>query len=57
MDELELRHKALEDEITEALHHRSADDPMIAEFKRRQLYIKEELERLRDEVRSQAKLS
>ena len=56
MDELELRHKALEGEITEALHHRSIDDLMIVDLKRRKLYVKEELERLRDEVRSQAKL-
>jgi hypothetical protein len=45
--ELERRHKALEDEIAEALLHWSADDLMIAELKRRKLHIRDEIEQLR----------
>lgn len=45
--ELECRHKALEEEIAEALLHWSADDLMIAELKRRKLHIRDEIEQLR----------
>jgi hypothetical protein len=45
--ELEQRHKALEDEITEAFAHSSTDDFKIAELKRRKLLLKDEIERLR----------
>ena len=48
--ELERQHKALEEEIAEALLHRSADDLMVAELKRRKLNIRDEIERLRDEA-------
>jgi len=48
--ELERRHKALEEEIADALLHRSADDLMVAELKRRKLNIRDEIERLRDEA-------
>ena len=48
--ELERRHKSLEEEIAEALLHRSADDLMVAELKRRKLNIRDEIERLRDEA-------
>ena len=44
---LERRHKALEDEIAEALAHSSTDDLKIAELKRRKLLLKDEIERLR----------
>jgi hypothetical protein len=47
---LERRHKALEEEIAEALLHRSADDLMVAELKRRKLNIRDEIEQLRDEA-------
>jgi len=50
INELERRHKALEEEIAEALLHRSADDLMVAELKRRKLNIRDEIERLRDEA-------
>jgi len=50
ISELERRHKALEEEIAEALLHRSADDLMVAELKRRKLNIRDEIERLRDEA-------
>ena len=48
--ELERRHKALEEEIAEALLHSSADDLMVAELKRRKLHIRDEIEQLRDEA-------
>ena len=50
ISELERRHKALEEEIADALLHRSADDLMVAELKRRKLNIRDEIERLRDEA-------
>lgn len=45
--ELERRHRALEDEIAEALTHPSSDGLKIAELKRRKLQVKDEIERLR----------
>ena len=49
--ELERRHQALDDEITEAMAHPSTDDLKIAELKRRKLQVKDELARLRQEAR------
>jgi hypothetical protein len=45
--ELERQHKALEDEIAEAMAHSSTDNLKIAELKRRKLQLKDEIERLR----------
>lgn len=45
--ELERRHRALEDEIAEAMSHPSSDGLKIAELKRRKLQVKDEIERLR----------
>jgi len=50
MAELEQQHKALEDEIVEALRHSSTDDLVIVDLKRRKLHVKEQIERLRDEA-------
>ena len=47
LSELERQHKALEDEIAEALTHSSTDDLKIAELKRRKLQLKDQIERLR----------
>jgi hypothetical protein len=47
--ELERRHQALKSEITEALTHPSMDDLQIAELKRKKLYVKDEIARLRHE--------
>ena len=44
--ELETQHRALEDEITEALAHPSSDDSKIAELKRRKLQVKDEIAKL-----------
>ena len=43
--DLERRQQVLEDEIARAISHCSADDPMVADLKRRMLHLKEELER------------
>jgi hypothetical protein len=48
--ELERKHQALEQEISEALTHPSTDDLTVAELKRRKLYVKDEIARLRQEV-------
>ena len=48
--ELEAQHRALEEEITEALEHPSSDDMKIAELKRRKLQVKDEIARLRYEA-------
>ena len=45
--ELERKHQALEDEITECLTHPAVDDLKIVELKRRKLQVKDEIERLR----------
>jgi hypothetical protein len=45
--ELEKRHQALEQEITEAQTHPSADDLKILELKRKKLLVKDEIARLR----------
>ena len=47
---LEQRQKVLEREISEALSHVPVDDPMITHLKSRILYVKEEIDRLRDEA-------
>ena len=44
--ELESQHRALENEISEALAHPSSDDSKIAELKRRKLQVKDEITRL-----------
>jgi len=54
MAELEQQHKAIEDEIVEALRHRSTDDLVIVDLKRRKLHVKEQIERLRDEAAHRA---
>jgi hypothetical protein len=48
--ELEKRHQALEQEISDALIHPSTDDLQIAELKRRKLQVKDEIARLRQEA-------
>ena len=48
--ELERRHRALEDEINEALAHPSSDDLKVAELKRRKLQLKDEIARLRQDA-------
>jgi len=47
--ELQRRHQALEQEISEALTHPSMDGLKIVELKRRKLYVKDEIARLRQE--------
>jgi hypothetical protein len=45
--ELERKHQALEDQLSEELTHPSSDDFKIAELKRRKLLVKDEIERIR----------
>lgn len=45
--ELERRHRALEQEIDEAIAHPATDDLRIAELKRKKLLVKDEITRLR----------
>jgi hypothetical protein len=47
LDELEQRHRALENEINEIMAHPAADDLKVAELKRRKLQLKDEIARLR----------
>jgi hypothetical protein len=47
--ELERKHRALEDEISDAMNHLSTDNLKIAELKRRKLLVKDEIARLRVE--------
>jgi hypothetical protein len=48
--ELERRHQALEQEISEALAYPSTDDLKIAELKRRKLHVKDEISRLKQDA-------
>jgi hypothetical protein len=48
--ELENRHRALENEIDDALAHPSTDDLKIAELKRRKLHLKDEIARLQTDT-------
>ena len=51
--ELERKHRALEDELSDALAHPSTDDLTIAKLKRRKLQVKDEISRLKhDETAS-----
>ena len=45
--DLEAKHRALDEEISDALAHPSTDDVKIAELKRRKLQVKDEIERAR----------
>ena len=45
--ELERKHRALDEELAEAMNHPSTDDLKIAELKRRKLLVKDEIQRLR----------
>ncbi len=47
LEDLQQRHQALENEISEALTHPSSDALLIAELKRRKLLLKDEMMRLR----------
>ena len=50
--ELESKHRALENEISEALAHPSTDDAKIVELKRRKLQVKDEIVRLQHDSSS-----
>jgi hypothetical protein len=44
--ELKAQHRALEEQISDALAHPSSDDAKIAELKRRKLQVKDEIARM-----------
>ena len=46
--ELKAQHRALEEEIADALAHPSTDDMKIAELKRRKLQVKDEIARMQE---------
>jgi hypothetical protein len=48
--ELERKHEALEQELSDALAHPSTDGLKIAELKRKKLLVKDEIERLKQEA-------
>jgi hypothetical protein len=48
--ELERKHQALEDQISDAMAHPSVDDSTIVELKRRKLVVKDEIARLRHDT-------
>jgi hypothetical protein len=48
--ELEKRHEALEEQISEALTHPSTDDLQLLELKRKKLHVKDEIARIRHDV-------
>jgi hypothetical protein len=48
--ELEKRHEALEQQLTEALTHPSIDDFQLLELKRKKLHVKDEIARIRHEA-------
>jgi hypothetical protein len=45
--ELEKKHQALEEQINDCLVHPATDDLKVVELKRRKLYVKDLIERLR----------
>jgi hypothetical protein len=47
LSDLERRQRVLEDELNKAVPYCSNDDPMIGDLKRRWLYLRHELDRLR----------
>ena len=47
LSELQRKHRALEDEIADAIAHPSTDGLKIAELKRRKLLVKDEIQRIR----------
>ncbi len=50
--ELEKKHQALEQEITECLTHPAVDDLKIVELKRKKLHVKDEIERIKHNGRA-----
>ena len=48
--QLERRHRALEQEISEALTHPATDGLKLAELKRRKLHVKDEITRLKQDA-------
>ena len=54
LNELIVKHRALEKELADALAHPATTDSQIAEIKRRKLKLKDEIMRLEREVKQAA---
>ena len=54
LDELVMKHQAMEKELKEAMAHPATTDSQIAEIKRRKLKFKDEIMRLEREVKQAA---
>ena len=52
--ELERRHQALKREIETALLHPATSDERLAELKRKKLYVKDEIEKLREGTKARS---
>ncbi len=50
LETLEKKHFALEEELHSALNQPSTDDAEISDIKRRKLRVKDEIQRLREEM-------
>lgn len=50
LSELEAQHRALDQQLSDAMAHPSIDDSVIVELKRRKLHVKDEIARLRHSV-------
>lgn len=48
--ELERKHQALEDQLSDAMAHPSTDDIIIVSLKRKKLQVRDEIERIKHEV-------
>ena len=48
--ELERKHEALENELSDAIAHPSVDDITLADLKRRKLQVKDEIARLKQDA-------
>ena len=51
LDELTIKHQALEKELKDAVAHPATTDSQLAEIKRRKLKIKDEITRIEREVK------
>ncbi len=54
LDELIMKHQALENELRDAVAHPATTDSQLAEIKRRKLKIKDEITRVEREVNQKA---
>ncbi len=51
LETLQKKHNRLEDQLSDVMRHPSAEDEVIVELKRQKLKIKDQMERLKEEMR------